>query len=129
MANNIVQVALPWYEKDSCGLPPSASHRVAYGIDGETEVKYSIMDYDGGQSDESGQLLWSAYVCIKKTSNCHSAWVNQYRFEPRVVRLFIASNGDAFRSWKGGRPVANFKTHQVFRYKRVSMKRRVIRGK
>jgi len=120
----IVQVALPWYEKDRCGLSPCSSNRVAYGIDEEidTEIKYSIRDYDGGQSAESGQLLWSAYVYIERTGNCHADWIYRYRFEPRLVKLYIASNGDAFRSWKGGRPVANFETHQVFRYKRVSTK-------
>ena len=72
-------------------------------------------------SDESGKMLYSAQVIVEVTRDMSreedSFWF-KWHSEPERKRLYIDSEGYAYRSWKGGSPICNFFTGEVYKYKR-----------
>lgn len=122
------QIRLP-QNKDGTdgGFPPSAYNSLACGWEGNHCIKYEYVGTDTGMSDESGEML-TRWFCTKtefmnpESGTEFGAW---YRNE-RNITLFVNEQGDAYRSWKGklvSRPVCNFHTGHVFRYKRSKGKR------
>lgn len=120
------RIALPWSLKDptikSSGRAPARSRNQAYGYRSDgSKIEYLLATYDGGMSDESGKMLYSAYVLVEITRDMikkeDSFWF-KWHSEPERKRLYIDSEGYAYRSWKGGSPVCNFFTGEVYKYKK-----------
>lgn len=95
-------------------VPPSWYGTRAAGLDGNYEVQYTLYNWLGGHSSESGEDLENA-LFVKSEQNIHTRL-----YHPDTMHTFyIAANGDAYRSWKGklkGRPVFNIRTNKVYKY-------------
>lgn len=75
-----------------------------------SEISFTLQEYDGGESDESGEKLYAAKFLISMRNE-----ISFYR-EEKSKRLFVNKNGDVYRSWKGGKPICNVFTGYVYNH-------------
>ena len=123
---HIEQRTLPMtLEVDTVCRAPSMCNRQAFGFKGKTYIEYSYPKYDGGMSDESGELLHSAYIRrLEQYQPEGSAYgtLAEHQFVS-TQKVFISGNGEVYRTWKGklnGRPICNLFSGVVYSYVRVS---------
>lgn len=117
------QIKLPHDKNGSMedGRAPARWHTLAYGYEGNSYIEYLIVDTDTGMSDESGELLTKYFVRRTEEYRPDAKGYDIWSRHESDLTLYVNEQGDAYRSWKGklnGRPVCNFETGFIYRYKR-----------
>ena len=98
---------------------PYMSDKQAIGWKGHVYIEYVIVRELFGQSDESGETLYS--IEVEKTEQIlpeGSPFGPTAGFPKRTLKkMYINSDGDAFPSWKGklkNNPICNFHRGVVY---------------
>jgi len=125
---HIEQITLPMsLEGEEVRRAPFMCDKQAFGFKDKTYIEYSRPDYDGGMSDESGEMLHSAYIQrLEQFQPEGSAYgtIAGHQFIS-TQRVFISESGEVYRTWKGklkGHSICNLFTGKVYSYVRVSDK-------
>lgn len=123
---HVEQIILPMsLDEIEVHRAPYMCDKQAFGFKGKTFIEYSRPNYDGGMSDESGEMLHSAYIQkLEQYQPEGSAYATIAG--PQLIstqRVFISESGEVYRTWKGklkGRPICNIFTGKVYSYVRVA---------
>lgn len=125
---HVEQITLPLsLEGDEVHRAPYMCDKQAFGFKGKVYIEYYCPEYDGGMSDESGEMLHSAYINkleqYQPEGSAYATIAGPQLFS--IMRVFISESGEVYRTWKGklkGRPICNIFTGKIYSYVKASDK-------